>query len=203
MDELQLVNRLRRIHAALDATVEVDLGKLEAKLIETEHGNSVYQDFSGGLSPEELENLAFSLIHNIANLHDHLRRWAARTDARKEDDIDDAFHKSLPLKIMKDLSNVDKHGPPRNRGFSGLAPRLEGVRRSLRITAKPNKGVEITMGPRGTPQLTGEGSAKAILTGEVVDSDGNRIGELMGLATAAITAWETVARDLGLQVQDT
>jgi len=143
------------------------------------------------------------LIHNIANLHDHLRKWAARTDARKEDVIDDTFDKSLPLKIMKDLSNVDKHGPPRNRGFSGLAPRLEGVRRSLRITAKPKKGVEITMGPRGTPQLTGEGSAKAILTGEVVDSDGNRIGELMGLATAAITAWETVARDLGLKVQDT
>ena len=200
MHELDIINRLRRIHAALDATVEEDLEKLEAKLIATEEGRSLHQDFSGGLSPSDLENLAFSLIHNIANLHDHLRRWAADTDAREK--VDDAFDMSLPLKIVKDLSNFDKHGPHRNDGHSGLAPQLRGVNRVLRITAQPEKGVAITMGPRGTPQVTGGGSAKAIVTGDVVDSDGKRIYELMSLATEAIIAWETVAKDLGLQAQD-
>jgi len=203
MDELELAHRIRRIHAAFGATVEEDLEKLEAKLIHTENVKSVFQNFSGGLSPEELENLAFSLIHNIANLHDHLNKWAARSGTRK-DLIDNAVKKSLPLLVIKDLSNAEKHGyPPRHGGHSGQAPRLERVKRSLRVTVPPKKGVEITLGPRGTPQVTGEGSAKAILTGDVVDRNGNRIGELNGLVKEAITAWENLAINLGLQLQGT
>ncbi len=203
MDELELANRLRRIHAALGATVEEDLEKLEPKFIDSDNVKGVFQDFSGGLSPEELQNIAFSLIHNIANLHDHLRRWASRSGA-PTNVVDDAVDKSLALKILKDLSNADKHGyPPRDGGHSGQSPRLEGVRRSLRITAPPKKGVEITMGPRGTPQVSGEGSARAILNGQVLDGDGNPIGELMDLATQAITAWENLAKDLGLQLDGT
>ena len=75
----ELLARVARIYASVDAIQEFDMTKLPATVRQDQGYISVSQDFTGGLTQAEIDNVAYSLIHNIANLHDHLRRWARRT----------------------------------------------------------------------------------------------------------------------------
>lgn len=119
----ELMPRIKRIYSSIDALQELDLAKLPAQVMQSDRVVAIFQDFKGNLSQEEIENAAYTVIHNIANLQDHLRRWAHHNGHNKAR-VDDAFTASAALKIVKDLSNNDKHGPPRDGGHSGVAPRL-------------------------------------------------------------------------------
>ena len=101
---------------------------------------------------------------------------------------------------MIDLSNNDKHGyPPREGGRSRRSPKLANPRRILRMATGGEKGsvVAMTLAPDGTPQVSGTGSAKAIVTGEVVDDKGVHIGDLYDLASRAVEDWARVVEQLG------
>lgn len=199
-----LAHRIKRIYAAIDALQELDLSKLPARMVRGPRVIGIMQDFSGGLSPEDMANIAHTAIHNIANLQDHLRRWAAH-NGRDKSRVDVAFNSSQPLKIIKDLSNNDKHGyPPRGRGHSGVAPRALDIRRVMRLTTGAEAGsrVVMTLGRVGVPKVsaTKGGGARGIVTGEVVDKDGNAIGDLYDIEAKAVEAWEELLRDLGLDL---
>lgn len=79
MDD-ELIMRTSRIYAAIHAVEEMDLSKLKGQVVETDKFAGAWNDFSGGLSEAEMSNLAHSLIHNIANLPNHLRKWVGRND---------------------------------------------------------------------------------------------------------------------------
>src|SRR6266571_7743771 len=74
MDELE--RRLHRIYSALEAVEETDLTRFEVTSSEWRGHNTLGVDYRGGLSDEQLSNLAHSGIHNVAHLEDHLIRWA-------------------------------------------------------------------------------------------------------------------------------
>ena len=78
-----LLARIRRIYAAIDAIEEEDPNKLKATVIQTDKTKLVSQDFRGGLSDYQLSNQAHMVILSVANLADHLRKWAARNDHDK------------------------------------------------------------------------------------------------------------------------
>jgi hypothetical protein len=196
-DHLQ--ERLGRMYAAIGAGEEQDLAKLRARVVKSGGFVGVYQDFSGGLKDEQFDNLAYSLIHNIANVPDHARRWARR-NGRAPASVDRAVDASFEIRVMIDLSNNDKHGcPPRDGGRSGRSPRLVNARRVLRMTTGKERGssVAMTLAPDGTPQVSGSGSAKAILTGEIIDDQDVQIGDLYDMASRAVEDWERILRDLG------
>jgi hypothetical protein len=44
----------------------------------------------------------------------------------------------------------------------------------------------------------GDGTAKAVVTGDVVDKDGNRIGDLYEIVNKAVEAWEALLVDFRL-----
>jgi hypothetical protein len=197
-DDLQ--DRLGRIYAAIDAGEEQDLTKLRARVVKSGRFVHVYQDFSGGLKDEQFDNLAYSLIHNIANVRDHARRWARR-NGRSPASVDRAVDASFEIRVMIDLSNNDKHGyPPRNGGRSGRAPRLVNARRVLRMTTGKGRGsgVAMTLAPDGTPRVSGSGSAKAILTADIIDDQGVHIGDLDDMATRAVEDWPRILQQLGV-----
>ena len=73
-----LNQRLDRIYAAIEAVKESDLSKIPPKIVTGEGFLAISQDFRGSLSDADLSNSAHTLIHNIANLPDHLKRWAAK-----------------------------------------------------------------------------------------------------------------------------
>jgi hypothetical protein len=196
----ELTFRVRRIYAAIDAVQEFDLAKVPARVISTPHVYEVMQDFRGGMSEEEIANSAYTLIHNIANLRDHLRRWAARNWKDKEK-VDATFAASLELRIIQDLSNNDKHGPARDGGNSGLAPQLKEINRLMRLATKGVQGscAGFFLDPSGKPNVLGDGSASVVITGQVVDKDGKVLGDLFEIEEKAVLAWETLLAEYGVE----
>jgi hypothetical protein len=56
----------------------------------------------------------------------------------------------------------------------------------------------MTIDAGGVPKFIGDGTAQAVITGDVADNDGNRIGDLYDIADKAVEAWETLLADFGL-----
>jgi len=116
--------------------------------------------------------------------------------------VDDAFKRSESLKIIKDLSNVDRHGyNPKCLGNSGLAPRLDSITSIMKMTTKPERDsfVSLTFNHQGLPQIAGSGTAKVIITGDILDKDGNKIGDLHEIALEAVKIWENVLGGFGVK----
>ncbi len=195
-----MLERISRIYAAIGAIEEDDPNKLKATVIQTDNIRGVFQDFRGDFTDDDLANQAHIVIHNIANLRDHLRRWAAQNGHDKTK-VDQAVDNSFELQIVQDLSNNDKHGyPPRDGGHSGRSPKLSEIERVMRLQTQPRPGstIAMTIGAGGVPRFIGDGTAKAIITGTVVDQNNNRIGDLYDIARKAVEAWEALLTDFGL-----
>ena len=194
--------RLQRIYAALDAVIDNDINKALPVLISSTQGRGVFQDFRGSLSDAELENLAHSVIHNIANHRDHTRSWVVKSaKGVNKQQVDEFLKANESVAVIQDLSNNDKHGyPPRNGGFSGKAPRLTNLRRVMRLTTRagPEGSVAFSIAPSGEQRVAGTGSANLIVTADVLNSDGTSIGDLYTIQLKAIEAWEQFLRELGV-----
>jgi len=197
-----LIFRVQRLYAAIGAVEETDISKLKTTVTSDGDQISFYQDWSGGRSEQELANTAHSLIYNIANLRSHLKKWAAHNGQDKAR-VDTEFNNSKALQVIADLSNNDRHGyPPRNRGHSGQSPRLRKIVSILELTTKAEKGssVGLTFTPQGVPKILGDGTAKVIISGDILDRDGNNIGNLHETALEAVEAWESVLSDFGVKL---
>lgn len=196
---IELSQRIHRIYSSIKAVEETDPNKIKGIVITTDKCIGVFQDFRGGLDGAELSNLAHTLIYNIANLRNHLIKWAVQTGKSKEN-INEAFTQSLELRIIQDLSDNDKHGyPSRSGGYSKLCPQLVNINRIMQLKTQAKKGsiIGMTSGTGGIPKIFGDGTAKAIITGDVVDNKNNRIGDLHEIATKAVEVWEQLLMDLG------
>ena len=201
MSKDELVERLHRIYAAVSETVEGDLAKFPPKVISDEKGFSMYQDFLGGLSDSQISNYVYGLVHNIANLPDHLKRWA-RKNGHDSDCVDQVFYKSEDFKLIKDLSNNDKHGyPPRDGGYSGISPQLVDVSRIFRAKtqARPGSFVGITLTSSGPKQI-GDGASLVIITGNIVDGNGVVVGDCQNVCLNAIAIGEQEMKMWGVIV---
>ena len=202
MQNDDLVLRVKRLYAAIKATEETDFSKLLPKVINDGHRKGFSQDWSGGLSEEEITNIAYSLISNIAHFDAHLKKWADQNGQDKTK-VDDVFNSSLELRIIKDLSNYDKHAyPPRDGGHSGKSPRINKFRRIMQMTTKPEKRsiVALTFTPQGLPKVLGDGTAKVIVSGDILDKDDNNIGDFHKTALKAIEVWENIMCCFGMKL---
>ena len=193
MDEIR--ERLRRLYAAVGETTERDLSRVPGAISESDDAFFFVQDFSGDLTPEKISNLAHSAISLVAHFPDHLRRLAKKL-GRDPAEIDDLIRSFPSISILIDLANREKHGAPRNGGRSGRSPELRGITRQLRLSAgpTPGTGVQVQFTPAG-PQVRGPGSATVILTGEIVASDGSRIGDLHSILLDALEVWEKLVHE--------
>ena len=200
-----LIFRVQRMYAAVGAVEEADVSKFMAQEIDDGHRRGFYQDWSGGLSKEEMTNIAQSLIANMASLENHLKKWAHH-NGKDEMKVEDAYKSSSALKVIKDLWNNDKHGYNSQRvGDSGLSPRVGEIYSTLRLTVggseKPS-AVWVTMSPQGVPKKSesGSGTAKVVISGDIIDRDGNKIGNLHDTALEAVEVWENVLDGLGVKL---
>jgi len=194
-----IVQRINRIYAAIGDTEEDDPNKLKATVVQTDKAKVIFQDFRGDLSHEDLSNYAHTVIHNIANLQDNLKQWASQ-NGRGKSKVEQIFKNSFDLQIIQDLSNNDKHGYPSRRSYSGKYPKLVDIKRVMQLQTQAKKGstVGMTFGTDGATKFYGDGSAKAIITGDVVDNHNNRIGEFHGITMRALEAWEVLLDDFRL-----
>lgn len=200
MTQEDLLNRLHRIYAAVSTTTEFDMTKLPAKVYRSGNTVCVFQDFTGGLSKHDIANAVQSVIHNIASLHDHLKKWA-RANGKDETKVESTFKNSADLRIVRDLWDIDKHGGKRrDGGYSKKTPRLADVRRQLVLMTQPRVGSYVTMTfmPDGAPKIGGNGSAKAIITADVLDKEGQRLGDLFEIEKRCVEAYEALLKDYGV-----
>ncbi len=152
----------------------------------------MFQDFRGDKSPEDLVNDAFTLIHNVASLRDHLKKWA-QANGRDPKKVDETIRSSRDLCIIMDLWDNDKHGGTRrDGGRSTLSPRLDEVDRALRLRPLPrkNSGVMVQWGQDGRLHASGDGTATVDTSGTVRDAEGQPIGDLQEIVACAVEAWE-------------
>lgn len=197
-----LTSKLQCLYAAIGATEETDVSKFMPKVINDGSRVGFYQDWSGGRSDGELANTAIMLIYNIANLRDLLKKWCVR-NGKDKTKVEDAFKSSQELKIIYDLSNNDRHGyDPKKRGNSGKSPRVDRITSIMQMTTNPEKGfsISLTLNRQGVPQIAGSGTAKVIITGDILDRAGNKIGDLHETALEAVKIWESVLGDFGVKL---
>ncbi len=202
MQNDDLILRVKRLYTAIKATEETDVSKFLPKVITDGHRKGFSQDWSGGLSEAEITNIAHSLIGNIAHFDAHLKKWADQNSQDKTK-VDNVFNRSLALRIIKDLSNYEKHAyPPWDGGHSGKSPQVNEFRRIVQMTTKPEKDsfVALTFTPQGLPKVLGDGTAKVIVTGDILDKDGNNIGDFHKTALEAIEAWENIVGYFGVKL---
>lgn len=194
--------KIQLMYAELGKSQETSLENLSATVKVSDQSIEFRQDFRGGLSDVELGTYAYALINSIAFLRDQLQEWAVHNGHTRAQ-IDDVMNKYDAILIMRDLSENHKHVyKPHGSSKSGKHPKLVNINRVLRLTTKPEKGsgVGVTVNSDGTLRILGDGSAKAITTGEVVDNNGNRIGDLYDLATEAVEGWEEIFREFALKI---
>lgn len=197
-----LNSRVQCLYTAIEATQETDISKFVPTV--TSDGKHVcfYHDWRGGRSDPELDNTIHILIYNIANLKDLLEKWADQ-NGKDKTRVYAAFKNSLALRIIKDLSNNHRHGyNPRKLGNSRRSPRVDNITTVMQMTTKPEKGslVSLTFDGQGVPRVAGSGTAKVIITGDILDRDGNKIGDLHKTLLEAVEVWESVLDDYDVKL---
>jgi hypothetical protein len=201
MSTEELLRRLRRLHVALEGIREPELGKFVPTVTVDDGVLTVAQDFSGGASEAEIEHAAHGLVHSIASLRDPLRRWAKK-QSKATDRIDGAF-RTGDLAVLVALDNHEKHGGPPRPGSGELDRRLANLDRGLQLTtgAKAGSYVVVEFTPRGPrPSGEGGGGVEVVIDGDVLDGTGQVVGQLHGIALAAVDTIEALLHDLGLEL---
>lgn len=193
--DTQLLERLRRLHIAIGRVSESELSKFPARVFSNDRARIVVQDSSGGMSVTEISETLHALIHNIASFHDHLQKWGERNGVSRES-IHNFLKNSLDFCIIRDLRNNDKHGYPsdRNDGWSRKAPRLANAYTICQLSTGTgeNSLALMTFGKGGKPvvRTKGTGSVGVLLTGDVVDKNGNGLGDAHKFIEAAVRVCE-------------
>jgi hypothetical protein len=203
MDLTALQAKIERLYEAAASTTESDLAKFPPLIEAVGNWITLRQDFNRGLNQAQLNNAAYQVVRAIADLKDHLRR-AARHLKFDAEEVEKTINASVPLQLMIDLANLDKHGGHDRvkAQRSKRSPRLTNVRGALQITTTAGDlGAGGMIGIRLTSQGAvpfGSGKSAVILTGDLVDESGTQILELNFAQTAAIDAWESLFSRLGI-----
>lgn len=198
MDTTTLIQKIQRLRAAVGTSEDRDLSKYAAQLVPMKGGFTARQDFSGGITEPELQNLSAGIIRSISDLYDHLRKWAA-AHGRDKNQVDAAIKQCGELAIIMDLANLDKHGGhDRNGGWSGKAPQLKNVKRVLQVTGtSATAPLGLRRAAHGGLEPFGGDGGKMVVAGEVVLNDGKSL-HLPGVQQKAIDAWERLFQQFGL-----
>jgi hypothetical protein len=142
------------------------------------------------------------LIYNIAHVKDPLKK-RLREKGRDETIVEKFISQNEPLQIVIDLANAAKHGYPLRWCRSKHEPRLGEVGRVLQFATGLggcSSAVFTYDAKSGGPMIvtTGAASANVVLTADVLDKAGRRLGELMEIANQAVQAWERFLADQGV-----
>jgi hypothetical protein len=189
------------MHAALEDMATTDLSAITPESGEANGYFYTSVDFNQDADEVALANSASLLIANIASMKDHLKVWCKRKAI--------AFHgesvisNNLAVALVHDLWNIDKHAeldrPPR----SGHWPKLQGLRKSLRISSGTSAGggAFFSMDPRTGKITTGTsngGSVQLAITAQVVAENGNVLGDFSDICTQAVAEWGKVLSAAGV-----
>lgn len=178
MDFNDIQNRLERLYISINNRFDTDVGKYTKVTVTNTPSSYSFSVNFGGDKVANQEKI-MSIIHNIANLRDHLKNNIAEAEVKKY------FYSDINLKIIMDLSNADKHGYPTRDNNSKLNPKIENI-----ISAVQLQGTMMTFALDGTPLYQGN-PPKIVIMADIMDDSGNRICTIDELIEKSMLSWET------------
>ena len=198
-------SRLDRLCTKMGDVKEDDLAKFPIEVFESAGWQVGSVDFTGGLSPAQIANLAWESISAVANLRNHMFKWTGtRPESARpacEAAIKATVAGSLPLRVLTELANVERHGLDPTRQGSGLRPHLVNIGRAMSVSVGSTAGSStlVVFGPNGMEVRTdGDRSASVVVTGEIRDEADNVLGYLHDFLQQGLAAWEALFKELGL-----
>ena len=160
-------------------------------------------DFNQDADEIALANAASLLITNIASMKDHLKVWCNRQGVAFHGDA--LINSNRAVALIHDLWTIDKHAeldrPPR----SGHTPKLQGLRKNLAIStgAAAGDGAFFSMDPRTgkiTTGTSGGGSVQLAIVAQIVDENGNVLGDFTTICAQAVNEWAKALSATGVQL---
>jgi hypothetical protein len=191
MDYNDINSRLRRLYLSVDQQYESDvLQHVQTKTEKNENGRvTLVIDFKAKHDDNETINRINGIVGGLANLKDHLKT-RLRLKGGDPQDIENEINKDLPLQLILDLNNQDKHGYPLTETRrSKKDPKIVKITKALSI----RPGVMATEFIRDP--ITGAGvtnNMAIIISAEVIDGDGNLLFYLKDLIKKSLNSWEEI-----------
>jgi len=195
MDFNDIKTRLERVYSSINARFDNNIEKhVKKHLIHIKEENKVLIGVSFNKISKEVDDLnkIIMIIHNLANLKDHLKSIISGRDETPEV-IEQEINNSFDLQLIIDLSNQEKHGYPLTRtNRSGKNPQIRNVNNVLQLTG--SSSVRISMNGK----VESQGNVKVSIIADITDENGNKIVELDKLIGNAISKWEEVIKKYNL-----
>jgi len=198
-----LDRKIRQMHAALAGLATDDLSTIKPQFGEADGVYYTKVDFNQDSDEIALANAATLLITNIALMKDHLKAWCTRQGAAFHGDT--LINNNQAVALIHDLWNIDKHAeldrPPR----SGHTPKLQNLQKNLTVSAGIEAGAAafFSMDPRTGKIITGTsggGTVQLALVAQIIDENGNVLGDFTSICTQAVDEWAKALSAAGVQL---
>lgn len=196
MDYNDINSRLERLYLSIHQKFESDvLEHIQTKQVTKGNKITVSITFDAKHNENETINRINTIIANLANLKDHLKTRIELQGGNPQD-IENEIKQNLPLQVVLDLYNQEKHGYPLKNKHSGKDPKIINISKAL--SSKP--GVVATAFIRDP--VTGAGAtnnAAIVITAEVIDSRGKLLYYLNDLIDKSLNSWEIIMTKYNLK----
>ncbi len=185
--------KIRQMHAALGSLASDDLSKVTVGTRQSEGVMYCSIDFGLISTPAELANIAELTVHNIACLKDHLKVWVKSNGVAL--DVEAFVNSNQDVALLTDLWNVHKHMQLDRKPRSGHTPSVVDLKRSLSFTTAgaPDSYVRVDLDPATGKMVIDASpgsSADLVITGDIVNERGARLGDFAEVCENACIAWE-------------
>lgn len=171
MDFNDIKSRLERILKSLNGRFNEDIDRKVKYNTIHEETNTIISTTLGSLNESEILNKIILILHNLANLKDHLKN-NFNTKGIKKQKVEDEINNSIHLKVLIDLVNQEKHGYPLTKSKrSNKDPLISNPRQSLGINHSAD-GTFVAFDFNGTYSVTG-GEGILIIDADILDAEKN------------------------------
>lgn len=198
-----LDRKIRQMHAALAGLSTDDLSTIKPQIGEVDGCFYTEVDFNQDADEIALANAASLLIANIASMKDHLKVWCSRQGVAFYGES--LINSNRAVALIHDLWNIEKHAELNKLPRSGHTPKLQGLRKNLSISTGTSAGAGafFSMDPRTgmiTTGTTGGGTVQLAIVAQIVDENGNVLGDFTQICTQAVDEWARALSSAGVHL---
>jgi flagellar hook protein FlgE len=198
-----LDRKIRQMHAALTELATDDLSMIKPQFGEEDGSYYTKVDFNQDADEIALANAASLLITNIASMKDHLKVWCTRQGVAFHGDT--LINSNQAVALIHDLWNIDKHAELNKPSRSGHTPKLQGLRKCLTLSTGTASGAVAfcSLNPRTgkiTTGTSGDASVQLALVAQIIDENGNILGDFTNICTQAVDEWAKAMSSAGVKL---
>lgn len=192
MDFNDINLRLERVYSSVNARIDsMVMDNVNLTHEKTISWWVISLTFDYGNNESDNLNKILMIVHNLANLKDHLKSQL-KLKGKSDKNIENEINKSDFLKIILDLSNQDKHGYPLTKTRrSEKDPKILNIEKWFGIVPWESSA-EFIFSPFGWGMQNINGAI--YITADIVDLAGVHLYSLDTLIVWALADWEWIIK---------